>query len=89
MTDALLLTRPEVAERARISVKTLGKLIRSDRGPVVTRIGGRVFVRPEHLSSWLDRCAEPSVPDPATLFPAAEADPSNTAPTHEGSSNGR
>ncbi len=73
MSDVQLLTYGEAAQKARISASTLGKLIRSDRGPVVTRIGDRVFVRPEHLSSWLDRCAEPPEPDPATLFPAAGA----------------
>ncbi len=89
MGDVQLLTRGEAAQKARISASTLGKLIRSDRGPVVTRIGGRVFVRPEHLASWIDRCADPSTPDPTTLFPAAEADTNDATPLHEGSSNGR
>ena len=73
MSDVQLLTRGEAAQKARISLATLGKLIRTDRGPVVTRIGHKVFVRPEHLASWLDRCAEPAEPDPATLFPVPAA----------------
>ena len=73
MSDVQLLTRGEAARKARISASTLGKLIRSDRGPVVTRIGGRLFVRPEHLESWIDRCAESPDPDPATLFPVPSA----------------
>ena len=73
MGDVQLLTRSEAARKARISPTTLGKLIRSDRGPTVTRIGRRLFVRSEHLVSWIDRCAEPHEPDPATMFPAADA----------------
>lgn len=71
MSDVQLLTRGEAAQKARISLVTFGKLIRADRGPVVTRIGRKQFVRPEHLLNWLDRCAEPREPDPATMFPAA------------------
>ena len=63
----------EAAERARICPRTLAKLISANRGPIVTKIGRKQFVRPEHLSSWLDRCAEPPEPDPAMLFPAAGA----------------
>ncbi|MGI4943359.1 MAG: helix-turn-helix domain-containing protein [Janthinobacterium lividum] len=73
MSDVQLLTRGEAAQKARISPSTLGNLIRSGHGPTVTRIGGRIFFRPEHLVSWLDRCAELHEPDPATLFSASEA----------------
>ena len=89
MGDVQLLTRGEAAQKARISASTLGNLIRSGHGPVVTRIGGKVFVRPEHLFSWIDRCAEPLAPDPATLFPAAEANAGDPTPIPEGSSNAR
>ena len=89
MSDIQLLTRGEAARQARISPSTLGNLIRSGHGPVVTRIGGKVFVRPEHLSSWLDRCAEPLAPDPATLFPAIEANTGDPTLIPEGSSNAR
>lgn len=72
MTDVCLLTRVEAAERVRICPRTLRRLISENRGPIVTKIGRKQFVRPEHLVAWIDRCAEPHNPDPATLFPAQE-----------------
>ena len=52
-----LSTLDEVAASARISVRTLYRLIATGRGPVVTEIGGKRFVREEHRIAWLDASA--------------------------------
>ena len=43
-----------VAKRLDIHVNTLRSWIAAGRGPVVTRIEGRVVVRDDHLLTWLD-----------------------------------
>ncbi len=55
-----LLTKAEACEIARISQRQMELLVRSGRGPVVTRIGGKFLVRDDHLSEWLDGLAVPS-----------------------------
>ena len=50
-----LLTIDECAARLRISVRTLQRLIADGRGPVLTRIGGKVFVRVDQLTGWIER----------------------------------
>ncbi|EHH67714.1 hypothetical protein GMO_19340 [Gluconobacter morbifer G707] len=32
------------------------KYLSEQKGPVMTRIGGRVFVRRDHFESWLASC---------------------------------
>lgn len=59
MTDLHLLTRAEAAQRARIGVSTLGRLIRDGRGPVLTHVASKSLVREDHLREWLEACAAP------------------------------
>ncbi len=42
------------ARRVGVHVDTLRGWIAAGRGPVVTRIEGRVLVRDDHLLAWLD-----------------------------------
>ena len=49
-----LLTIDEVAAKARISVRTLYRLIATGRGPNVTEIGARRFVREDHRVAWME-----------------------------------
>ena len=62
-----LLTKDEVAERARISRHQLDKQIRAGTGPTVIRIGGVVRVRDDDLLAWLERCTVPHAQQPALM----------------------
>ena len=53
-----LLSRDEVSQRLRIAPVTLDTYWRRGNGPIRTRIGGRIFVREEHLAQWVASCAE-------------------------------
>ena len=53
-----LLTRGEAAKRARICVRTLHTRVKDETGPRVTRIGGKVFIREDHLNEWLDSLSD-------------------------------
>jgi predicted DNA-binding transcriptional regulator AlpA len=53
-----LLTKPEVAAAVRVTTRSLDNWWRDGDGPPRTRIGGRVLVREDHLSAWLDSHAE-------------------------------
>ena len=55
MTAVALLTRQETAERARISVPTLDRLVKAGRGPALVRLGKRVFVTETELACWIER----------------------------------
>ena len=53
MTAPPLFTRQEAANRARVSLVTLNKLIRDGRGPNLTTIGGKSFVSGPELAAWI------------------------------------
>ena len=63
MTPALL-TKSEAAAHARVSIRSLENHVRRGTGPITTRIGGKVFIREDHLTEWLERCV--GLPAPAT-----------------------
>ena len=50
---ARLLTKEDVAARARISVRTLEMLIKQQKGPRRTFIGKRGFIAEDDCDSWL------------------------------------
>jgi uncharacterized membrane protein len=54
----LLLTKREAASRARISERTLERILANGSGPAVTRIAGRVLIREDYLTAWIDRCTD-------------------------------
>ena len=60
MLDLDLLTLDETAERARISMRTLLKLVADGRGPVITKLGARTFVRADHFAQWIEGNARPA-----------------------------
>jgi hypothetical protein len=53
-----LLTKDEAAKAVRVTSRTLQNLWHRNGGPVRTFIGGRVFVREDHLTAWMDACAQ-------------------------------
>lgn len=56
-----LLNKREASQRARVSERTFDRVLASGDGPTVTRIGGRVLIREDHLDIWIERCAEPPI----------------------------
>ena len=54
MPDLALLTLDETAGRARISLRALLRFIAEGRGPVVTKLGARTFVREDHYATWIE-----------------------------------
>ena len=70
-----LLSKDEISKRLRIASVTLDTYWRRGIGPVRTRIGGRVFVREEDLTHWVDLCAEtsPINRNAAPPIPAAQS----------------
>ena len=50
-------TIAEVAKDARRTERSLRQLIVAGRGPKVTRIGGRLLIRGDHLAEWLEEAA--------------------------------
>lgn len=52
-----LLTVDEAAPYARKSSRAFRATLAAGHGPAATRIGGRVFIRYDHLMAWLDSCA--------------------------------
>lgn len=58
-----LMTINEVAEQARLHPLTIRRLINENRGPVPTRIGGRIFVRRDSFQTWLDSCTGFNLPE--------------------------
>lgn len=57
-THHVLLNKREAAARARISERTLDRILAAGDGPVVTRIAGRVLIREDYLDAWIERCTE-------------------------------
>jgi hypothetical protein len=55
----MLLTKAEVVERLRITPRCFNYLMARKTGPTITRIGRKVCVRTDHLTAWLDNCADP------------------------------
>ena len=53
-TVTSLLTYGEAAARARLGESTLKRFMAQGRGPALTRLGGRRFVREDHLVQWLN-----------------------------------
>ncbi len=49
-----LLTKSEVAERARLHPSTLGRLIRDGRGPNLTMLGHKQLISEAEFSRWVD-----------------------------------
>ncbi len=60
-----ILTKDEVAERARISRRQLDYRTKAGAGPAITRIGGAVRIRDDELQAWLERCTIPPLSHPA------------------------
>ena len=58
MTTLRCMSFAEAAARCNVVPKTLRKWVRRGGGPVVTRIGGRVLVREDHLREFLDQHAD-------------------------------
>ena len=54
-TSTHLLDKIEASARARITPATLDRHIASGRGPVVTRIGRRVFFDEADIAAWIQR----------------------------------
>jgi len=54
MNHAQLLSMNTAAEILGVSRRHLAFLMARGDGPPVVRLGGRVLIRPESLSSWLD-----------------------------------
>lgn len=53
-----LLTKREAAACARVSERTFERVLAGDTGPAITRIGGRVLIRKDHLNAWIERCTQ-------------------------------
>jgi predicted DNA-binding transcriptional regulator AlpA len=54
-----LLNRPETAAICGVKVCTIDKMSKAGRGPIQTRIGGRIFYRRKHVEQWLKSCEVP------------------------------
>ena len=54
MPVPICLSVPTVARRLGVHVCTLDGWISAGRGPIVTRIEGKVLVREDYLLRWLD-----------------------------------
>jgi predicted DNA-binding transcriptional regulator AlpA len=54
----ILLNKREATKRARVSERTFDRVLARGDGPTITRIGGRVLIREDHLDAWIERCAE-------------------------------
>ncbi len=54
-----LLIKSEAAQRARISPRLLDREIADGRRPTITRIGGKVLIREDHLAEWIDSLSVP------------------------------
>lgn len=55
-----LLNKAEAAERARIKPVTLDRMIKAGTGPAITRVGGKIFIQPGHLNTWLQSRVTPA-----------------------------
>jgi hypothetical protein len=58
-----LLSRSEAANRARVKVCSLDRYIKAGTGPVVTKIGGRIFVMTSDLEAWINSRRMPNLVD--------------------------
>jgi hypothetical protein len=52
-SELILLTKREAAGRARVCQRSLEKLIAQGRGPVITRVGGKILITGDHLDAWI------------------------------------
>jgi hypothetical protein len=59
-SELILLTKSEAGIRARICQRSLEKLIATGRGPTLTKIGGKVLIRGDHLDAWIRSLADTS-----------------------------
>lgn len=79
MTIPDLLTVPEAAQHARLTERTLWRLIARGVGPAVTRLGGSTYIRTDRLGEWIEdnttTSAEADVEDDK-----GQADDMGTAP---------
>jgi hypothetical protein len=49
----ILLNKTEASDRVRCCVRSLDKLLAAGRGPPVTKIGGKILIREDHLDDWV------------------------------------
>jgi excisionase family DNA binding protein len=52
--NSILLTKDEAAERARLKPRTLMALVRSGRGPAITKLGGKTLFQKSALNIWIE-----------------------------------
>ena len=58
-----LMTLPETAEMARITLRMLMRQLAAGRGPTVTKIGTRSLIREDHYAAWIEQKAQtPATP---------------------------
>lgn len=55
MTSTNFLSVEEVARLSRVTPRTLRKYLSLNKGPVVTRVGGRVFIQKSHYDEWISQ----------------------------------
>lgn len=53
MDPSELLTVDEAAKQARVTGRTMRTYIAESVGPIVTRLGGRVFIQRRDFNDWL------------------------------------
>jgi len=53
----------EAAEQCRMRPSTLERLIRTGRGPRITRLGGKVLIRSDHWREWLESGVGAELPE--------------------------
>ena len=54
-----IITRREAAERLRVSMRSLDKLVAEGAGPPAIRIGGRVLFTEDALAAWVQARTDP------------------------------
>ncbi|MBF0858700.1 helix-turn-helix domain-containing protein [Gluconobacter sp. LMG 31484] len=55
MTLTNFLSVEEVARLSRVTPRTIRRYLSLNKGPVVTRVGGRVFVQRSHFDEWISK----------------------------------
>lgn len=56
--EIILLTRKEAADKLRLSLSSFDRLLAAGKGPIVTRIGGKIMIMEDHLRQWIEAAAE-------------------------------
>ena len=68
-----LMTLPETAALARITLRMLMLQLAAGQGPIVTKIGTRSLIREDHYAAWIEQKAKQPAPAAASSKPSGGA----------------